>query len=151
MLAELEQNTAAYDLSSLIMIGSSGVMWSHETKEALLKLHPAMILADSLGSTEAVGMANSAATAADNPETAKFIVGERANVFTEDGRPVKPGSDEVGMLAVGGFVPLEYYKDPKKTAETFVVYDGVRYAMPGDYAMVEPDGRITLYVGYEFY
>jgi len=144
MLAELEANTTSYDLSSLIMIGSSGVMWSHETKEGLLKLHPTMILADSLGSTEAVGMANSAATAADNPETAKFTVGERANVFTEDGRPVKPGSGEVGMLAVGGFVPLEYYKDPEKSARTFKTIDGVRYSLPGDYATVDADGTIRL-------
>jgi acyl-CoA synthetase (AMP-forming)/AMP-acid ligase II len=31
-----------------------------------------------------------------------------------------------------------------KTAETFVTHGGVRYAIPGDYAQVEPDGRITL-------
>ncbi len=144
MLEELRKNRSSYDLSSLIMIGSSGVMWSHETKEALLAIHPTMLLADSLGSTEAVGMANSAATAADNPATAKFVVGERANVFTEEGRPVKPGSDEVGMLAVGGFVPLEYYKDPEKSARTFRTIDGVRYSFPGDYATVDADGTIHL-------
>jgi len=144
MLAELQANTSSYDLSSLLMIGSSGVMWSHETKEGLLKLHPGMLLADSLGSTEAVGMANSAATAGNNPATAAFTVGEKANVFTEDGRPVTPGSGERGMLAVGGFVPLEYYKDPEKSARTFRTIDGVRYSFPGDYATVEADGTIRL-------
>jgi acyl-CoA synthetase (AMP-forming)/AMP-acid ligase II len=57
---------------------------------------------------------------------------------------VKPGSGEVGYLAVGGHIPVGYYKDPKKTAETFRVVDGKRYSIPGDYATVEEDGTITL-------
>jgi len=65
-------------------------------------------------------------------------------VFTDDGREVQPGSGDVGHLAVGGHIPLGYYKDPDKTAETFRVVDGKRYSIPGDYATVEEDGTITL-------
>ena len=65
-------------------------------------------------------------------------------MFTDDGREVKPGSGEVGYLAVGGHIPVGYYKDPKKTAETFRVVDGKRYSIPGDYATVEDDGTITV-------
>ena len=43
-----------------------------------------------------------------------------------------------------GHIPLGYYKDPVKTAATFPVVDGERYAVPGDLAMVEADGAITL-------
>jgi fatty-acyl-CoA synthase len=50
----------------------------------------------------------------------------------------------VGRVAVRGIVPLGYYKDPEKTAATFPVVDGVRCAVPGDYATVEADGTITL-------
>jgi hypothetical protein len=39
---------------------------------------------------------------------------------------------------------LGYYKDEQKTAATFVTVDGVRWALPGDYALVEADGTITL-------
>jgi acyl-CoA synthetase (AMP-forming)/AMP-acid ligase II len=39
---------------------------------------------------------------------------------------------------------LGYYKDQEKTAETFVVANGVRYSLPGDMATVEEDGVITL-------
>ncbi len=48
------------------------------------------------------------------------------------------------MVAVGGRIPLGYYKDPEKTAETFKVVDGVRYSIPGDYATVDEDGTIRL-------
>ncbi len=126
------------------MIASSGVMWSHEVKEGLLRHKAGLILFDSLGSTEAVGMAGSAATGDDNPDTAKFQIGERVKVFTDDGKAVEPGSGEIGLLAVGGFIPLEYYKDPEKSARTFRTIDGVRYSLPGDYATVDADGTIHL-------
>ena len=144
MLEELDRNPDAYNLDSLLMIGSSGVMWSHEVKEGLLRHKPSMILFDSLGSTEAVGMAGSAATAENNPETAKFQLGEKVKVFTDEGKAVEPGSGQIGLLAVGGFVPLEYYKDPEKSARTFKTIDGVRYSIPGDYATVDAEGTIHL-------
>src|SRR5690606_37829551 len=65
-------------------------------------------------------------------------------VFTDDGREVQPGSGEQGRVAVPGHQPIGYYKDPEKTAATFIERDGVRYSMPGDYATVEADGTITL-------
>ena len=48
-------------------------------------------------------------------------------MFTDDGREVQPGSGDVGYLAVGGHIPVGYYKDATKTAETFRVVDGKRY------------------------
>jgi len=58
---------------------------------------------------------------------------------------VQPGSGVVGKIARTGHIPLEYYKDPKKSAETFFTApDGQRYSMPGDFARVEEDGRVTL-------
>ena len=50
----------------------------------------------------------------------------------------------VGKLATPGLVPLGYYKDPVKSAETFVEIEGKRFSIPGDYARVESDGSITL-------
>ena len=50
----------------------------------------------------------------------------------------------VGRLARRGHIPLGYYKDPEKTAATFPVVDGVRWSVPGDHAVVEDDGTITL-------
>ena len=64
--------------------------------------------------------------------------------ITDDGRRVEPGSGEIGRVAVGGFQPVGYYKDPEKTAATFIEFEGKRYSCPGDYAMVEADGSLTL-------
>ena len=49
-----------------------------------------------------------------------------------------------GRLAGRGPIPLGYYKDPDKSAATFPVIDGVRWAVPGDHAVADADGFITL-------
>jgi 3-oxocholest-4-en-26-oate---CoA ligase len=144
MLSELEANPGKWDLSSLILISSSGVMWSQETKAGLLAQIPQAILFDSFGSSEAVGMGASTSMAGAPAETAKFVLGERVKVFTEDGRSVEPGSEESGFVALGGYLPMGYYKDPEKTAKTFRTIDGQRYSIPGDYAQVNPDGSLHL-------
>ena len=131
-----------YDISSLKQIGSSGVMWSMETKQGLLAHHD-MILADIMGSTEG-GMGSSITTREGISATAKFELSEGVRVLTDDGRAVEPGSGEMGKIATSGLVPLGYYKDAEKSAATFREIDGVRYSFPGDYATVEADGSITL-------
>lgn len=131
-----------YDLSSLKQISSSGVMWSEETKQGLLRHHD-MVLADIMGSTEG-SMGSSVTTRESVSKTAHFELNEGVRVVTEDDRFVQPGSGEIGRIATSGFVPLGYYKDEKKSAETFRVVDGVRYSFPGDFATVEANGSITL-------
>ena len=141
-LDEAAQRSEPYDLSRLQRIISSGVMWSAENKQGLLKHHD-MELLDAMGSTEG-GMGASVTTRESNAHTARFELNEGVKVFTEDGREVQPGSGEMGMIATSGLVPLGYYKDPQKSAATFREIDGVRYSFPGDFAIVEADGAITL-------
>ena len=137
-----EARGTGYDISSLRRIISSGVMWSAEIKEGLLRHHD-MELADIMGSTEG-GMGSSTTTRNTTVDTAKFQLNDGVTVITDDGRIVEAGSAEIGKLATSGFVPIGYYKDPEKSAETFREIDGVRYSFPGDYATVEADGSITL-------
>jgi acyl-CoA synthetase (AMP-forming)/AMP-acid ligase II len=66
-------------------------------------------------------------------------------VLDDDLRIVQPGSGVAGRVARRGHIPLEYYKDAAKTAETFVDVDGERWALLGDMATVEADGTITLF------
>jgi fatty-acyl-CoA synthase len=144
MLRALDAEPGRWDLSSLVAMTSSGVMWSEATKQGLLRHHAAMMLMDGFSSSEALGMGMSVSGAGSTAETAKFSLGPNARVITEDGRFVEPGSEEIGMVGVGGRVPLGYYKDEEKSARTFKVIDGVRYSIPGDFATVEADGTIRL-------
>jgi fatty-acyl-CoA synthase len=144
LLAALDANPGRWDLSSLFLIASSGVMWSEQTKQGLLKHHPNMILVDAFSSSEAVGMGASLSTGGSASQTAKFTLGENTIVIGDAGTRVQPGSGEIGRVAVGGFQPIGYYKDDEKTAKTFIQFEGKRYSCPGDYAQVEADGSLTL-------
>jgi len=144
MLAALDAEPGRFDISSLVAITSSGVMWSEQTKRGLLGHNPNMVLLDAFSSSEALGMGASVSGGGSAAATAKFQLGENAVVIGEDGSLVTPGSGEIGMVGVGGRIPLGYYKDPEKTARTFRVINGRRYSVPGDFARVEADGTITL-------
>ena len=144
LVAELERTGPERDLSSLGMIVSSGAMWSQLSKEALLVHLPGITLLDAFGSSEASGLGKSFSTATDVEDTASFKIGERARVLADDGTWVEPGSGIAGRVAMSAPIAMGYHKDPERTAATFPVIDGVRYSIPGDYALVEADGSLTL-------
>jgi fatty-acyl-CoA synthase len=144
MLKALDEHPGRWELASLRAIVSSGVMWSREVKQGLLRHHPGLMLVDTFGSSEAVGFGTSVTTAEGETRTARFQIGEHCKVFTEDHREVKLGSGEKGFIARRGPIPVGYYKDPTKSAETFPTIDGIRYSIPGDWCTVEADGTLTL-------
>jgi fatty-acyl-CoA synthase len=130
------------------MMISSGTMWSPEIKAALLKQCPTMICYDAYGSSEGLGYGASVSTAANadaptrfqhDPNTILIDVDEATGamrVITEPGVP--------GRVARTGLLPRGYWKDPEKSARTFVTVDGQRYTMPGDFGVMEADGAIVL-------
>jgi 3-oxocholest-4-en-26-oate---CoA ligase len=144
ILATLDAHPGRWDLSSLIGIISSGVMWSEGSKQGLLRHHPGMLLVDAFSSSEALGMGSSVSSGSSSAQTAQFTLGPDVRVIGADGLDVGPGSGQSGVLALGGRIPLGYYKDEAKTAATFRTIDGTRYSVPGDYAEVGADGSIHL-------
>jgi len=144
LVAALDAEPTRWDLSSLRLVTSSGAMWSRQAKQELLRHLPGVLLYDSLGSSEAVGLAQDVSASGAVATTATFAVSPRVRVLSDDGRDVAPGSDEVGMVSISGAIPLGYYKDEEKSRRTFRVVDGVRYAVPGDLARVAVDGSIQL-------
>ena len=144
ILRALDAHPDRWDISSLRVIVSSGVMWSAETKAGLLRHNERLIMIDSLGSSEAIGMASSTVSSDGAADTATFRLGPSTRVITDDGRDVVPGSGERGLVAMRGHTPIGYYKDPVKSAGTFRVIDGARYSIPGDLATVDADGTVRL-------
>ena len=144
ILATLDAHPDRWDLTSLVGIVSSGVMWSEETKHGLLSHYPGMLLVDAFSSSEALGMGTSVSSGDSSARTARFSLGPEVRVIGADGRDIEPGSGGSGVLALGGRIPLGYYKDETKSASTFRIIDGVRYSVPGDYAEVGADGSIHL-------
>jgi 3-oxocholest-4-en-26-oate---CoA ligase len=135
---------ASYDTSSVIMVGSGGAILTPSVKEQLRAQLPNAMIVDSFGASEtgASGSVFDTEAAGAGP---RFTMGDFMTVLDDELRPVAPGSGVVGLLARRGHIPLGYYKDAEKTAATFVVAaDGTRWVVPGDYAVVESDGTITL-------
>jgi 3-oxocholest-4-en-26-oate---CoA ligase len=144
LLRALDASPGKYNLSSMKAIISSGTMWSPDVKAGLLKHHPGMMLLDSLGSSEALGLGLSPTTVQNVNQPTKFSHDLNTRVIADDGRDITPGSEEIGMIARGGLLPRGYYKDPEKTARLFREIDGKMYSIPGDFATVNADGSFTL-------
>ena len=141
-LLDLVEGGHDFDLDSLAIVASSGAILSPSIKEGLEEKLDAMVL-NQFGATE-VGHQGGAAEGEESFESRpSFYMDESSTVLGDDLRPAKPG--QIGKIARKGRIPLGYYKDEKKTAERFVTDpDGVRWAVPGDFALVEEDGRITV-------
>jgi fatty-acyl-CoA synthase len=135
----------SYDLSSLEVITSGGAMLSAALKQELLSRLPHVRISDNLGSSESGSQAIQVTAAGARATTGDFEMARDNLVLREDlSGPVAPGSGEVGWLARRGHVPLGYYRDREKTERTFPVIGNVRYAVPGDRATLEADGRLRL-------
>ena len=144
----LEKMRDEVDVSSLVSFGSTAAIFSQTVKEQLQAMLPDyLVMTDAIGSTESGMNGIRFVTKGDAPKEGITSVQASADsvVLDDDFEPVAPGSGVVGRLARGGNIPLGYYNDPVKTAQTFVTDShGRRWSIPGDYATVEADGRITL-------
>ena len=144
-LESAQQLGEEYDLSSLFLLASTAALFSTSIKERLLELLPNRVITDSIGSSETgFGGTSIVAKGEHHMGGPRVTIDHRTVVLDEDGNEVKPGSGVRGVIAKKGNIPVGYYKDEKKTAETFRTYNGVRYAIPGDYAEVEADGTVTM-------
>lgn len=139
-LVRAERDGAPHDLSSLRAVISSGTAFSDKLKWALHE-RAEITITDAIASSEG-GPFAFAVTRSVGDLPARFFPVPATKVITNDDRIVEPGSGETGMLAYSGPMPLGYYKDTAKSAATFRMIDGVRYAIPGDLALLESDGTI---------
>ncbi|MFD5986221.1 acyl-CoA synthetase [Streptomyces cyaneofuscatus] len=130
------------DCSSLFSVSSSGAIMSDSVRAEFQALVPTVMLLNNFGSSES-GF-NGTATADSGPERG-FRVQVNARTAVVDPatyEPVVPG--EVGRIAQRGHVPLGYYNDPAKTADTFFRKGDERWVLLGDMATVDAEGIVTV-------
>ena len=131
-------------VSSLRAITSSGAIFSKSVKERLVAINPNMVIVDALGSSESAGTAVTITSAAGTTGGGNFaaLPGRETKIFAEDHREVLPGSDEYGIIARSGPLPLGYLGEDQKNVETFPTIDGKRWLMTGDRARYRDDGSM---------
>jgi acyl-CoA synthetase (AMP-forming)/AMP-acid ligase II len=137
---------ATYDTSSLLALSSTAAIFSPSVKEQFFAHFPNLVLSDAIGSSETGANGHiqlaAGATAMKGGPTVNAVTD--TVVLDDNLRELPPGSGQIGKVARKGNIPLGYYNDPVKSAETFIESNGVRYAVPGDFALLEEDGTITL-------
>jgi acyl-CoA synthetase (AMP-forming)/AMP-acid ligase II len=133
---------AALPLGSLQLVASGGAVLSPAVKAELRGLLPGVTVLDSFGSSETGGQGR--LSAAPDGGAPRLVGDADSTVLDESYRPVPADGASVGKLARKGNVPLGYWGDTERTAATFPVVDGVRWAVSGDDAVVEPDGSIRV-------
>lgn len=150
LIEEFDRQAAAgkpYRAASLIAVSSTAAIFSPEVKGRWLDAFPNAIITDSIGATETgfqgLGVQDSGSISRDG---ALVALGPNSVVIDDDNRVLDLAANigAVGRLGRCGNVPLGYYKDPEKSAATFLVIDGVRYSVPGDRARIEPGHQVTL-------
>ncbi len=138
----------SYDLPSLFVLASSAAIFSPSLKDRYTEKLPNVMILDNIGSSESgyTGM-----TVHEKGKSGKDSGGPRVApgrdtvVLDEAFNLLHPGHEGIGFLARGGNIPHGYYKDEKKTAETFITAgDGNRYVVPGDMAIWHDDNTITM-------
>jgi acyl-CoA synthetase (AMP-forming)/AMP-acid ligase II len=138
----LEAKPGHYDMGSVLAMASGGAVLSKAVQDVLAKHLPNAMILNNFGASETGHQGT--AVESDDGTRMRFAMDASNAVLDEDLNPVQAGSGQVGRLARRGYLPLGYYKDEEKTKATFVTIDGERWVVPGDMAVVEADGLITV-------
>lgn len=144
LLDELDRTGSDRDLSSLSVVLSGGAALSAPLKRAFIEHLPTLMVIDGLGSSEAGGQVSHVSAGGDASTGTFEMAPDNAVLSSELDAVLAPGADELGWLAKTGRLALGYLGDPDKTARTYPVVDGVRYAVPGDRARLLEGGASGL-------
>jgi fatty-acyl-CoA synthase len=142
LLDALRAHPGRWDLSCLMAISSASALFSEHIQQALKEFLPPYIrMVNSMGSSE-TGQAGVSLEPAKEG-LISLTRNDTTNVAIDGVRFARPG--EMGILVRMGHLPVGYFKDPKKTAETFTMIEGKRCSISGDIARLEEDGTITVF------
>ena len=134
-----------WDVSSLRVIVSSGVIWSAESKAGLLRHNDRLIMVDSLGSQRGhLRWRRAPSRPTARRRRRRSGSGRRRGWSPRTVGTWSRAPASSGWWRCAATRPIGYYKDPEKSAATFQVIDGQRYSIPGDFATVDADGTVRL-------
>lgn len=145
-LIEAFEAHGGYD-TELFAVSSSAAIFSRAVKERWMAAFPNTIFTDSIGASETgfqgMGMQEKDNISSDGPVVG---LGPASVVIDDDNRvlDLEKNVGQIGRLGRGGHVPVGYYKDPEKSAKTFLEIDGQRYSVPGDFARIEEGNKVTM-------
>lgn len=143
LLDQLAKQT--YDLSSFSVLLSGGAILTPALKHEFMQRIPHLMVIDAFGASETGAQGAQTSMAGSDVVAGRFRMNDDTTVMQDDlSGPLTPGAEASGWIARRGHVPLGYFKDAEKTARTFPVINGVRYAVPGDHAKVAADGSIIV-------
>lgn len=128
-----------WSLDHVINFGGGGAVFSQHLKDELKELIPSASIADGMGSTE-TGIQG---TAEKSEEGLMRLVANDSQQVIVDRRIGQVG--ELGFVARTGNIPVGYYNDPVKTADTFKIIEGKTWAVSGDAGRLDSDGMITVF------
>jgi acyl-CoA synthetase (AMP-forming)/AMP-acid ligase II len=150
LIEEFERKAATgkpYEVPGLVAISSTAAIFSPEVKGRWMNAFPNSFITDSVGATE-TGFHGTGLQAKDNISGGGTLIalGPDSVVISDDDKVLDLDANigTVGRLGRTRNVPVGYYKDPGKSAATFIVIDGSRYSVPGDRVRIEADHKVTL-------
>ncbi|MBO1332949.1 acyl-CoA synthetase [Streptomyces sp. VRA16 Mangrove soil] len=142
LIDALEGPLKGTDCSALFSVSSSGAIMSDTVRAQFQALVPNAMLLNNFGSSES-GFNGTATDGSGAGQGFRLRVNARTRVVDPATyEPVEAG--EIGRLAQRGHVPLGYYNDLEKTAETFFQVGDERWVLLGDMATVDDEGIVTV-------
>lgn len=143
----LSGSPAAWELGDITAVISGGAVLSPAVRTQLATHLPWAAIVDGYGTSETGGQGNAVSWPGQAPAThTRFPLESHTALLDDDGTPMVAGihTGQIGRLARRGHIPLGYRNDAERTATTFPIIGGERWAIPGDLARLEDDGTVTL-------
>lgn len=128
-----------WNLAQVVNVGSGGAVFSDSVKADIKSFLPNASITDGMGSSE-TGVSGMAIPSDEG--IMRLPISEVQTVVVE-GRLGLPG--ETGFVARSGNIPVGYFGDPQKTAETFQTIEGRLWSVSGDTARIDRDGFMTVF------
>lgn len=135
----LRDNPGRWKLDHVVNFGSGGAVFSQIVKDDIKAMLPNVTITDGMGSSE-TGVSGMAVPSGEG--MMRLPVSDAQTVIV-DGRLAVVG--ENGFVARSGHIPIGYFGDPVKSAETFQTIDGKLWAVSGDTARMDDDGFLTVF------